>query len=106
MYTLKIEHAIRDFETWRAAFDRDPIGRERAGVREYRIARPADDAGYVLVDLDFERAEQAHAFLEGLRQVWARPEQSPGLGRDAPVPPRTRVVEQVERRAYGAGGTV
>ena len=29
--TLKIEHAIVDFDTWKAAFERDPVGRERSG---------------------------------------------------------------------------
>ena len=103
MYTLKIEHAIRDFETWKAAFDRDPVGRERSGVRCHRICRPPDDPLYVIIDLDFDQREQAQAFLEALRSVWNRPDLSPGLARaggPAPGAPRTRIVDQVERRDY------
>jgi hypothetical protein len=103
MHTLKIEHPIRDFDTWRAAFERDPIGRQRAGVRRYRVYRPADDPRYVLVDLDFAEAGEARAFLEALQKVWSRADLSPGLARDgaAPaVPPRARVVEEVDAGQY------
>jgi len=50
MHILNIEHAVPDFESWKAAFDGDPIGRERSGVRRYRVMRASDDAGYVLID--------------------------------------------------------
>ena len=33
MTTLRLEHAISDFDLWKSAFDRDPIGREQLGVR-------------------------------------------------------------------------
>ena len=99
--TLKIEHPIVDFETWRAAFERDPIGRAQAGVRSYRVCRPLDDPRYVIIDLDFDGRAQAEAFLERLRQVWSRTELSPGLGRAAgDTAPRTRIVQEVDARAY------
>jgi hypothetical protein len=102
MYTLKIEHAIRDFSTWQAAFQRDPIGRQQSGVRQHRICRPADDPNYVIIDLDFDQRAQAEAFLQALQNVWRRPDLSPALDRDAAAaaPPRTRIVEQVDSRAY------
>jgi hypothetical protein len=104
MYTLKIEHAIRDFDIWKAAFERDPIGRQRSGVRRYRVSRPADDPHYVFLDLDFDGQAQAQAFLAELQEkVWRRAELSPALPRtnDAPaVPPRTRIVQQVESGQY------
>ena len=43
MPVVQIEHPIRDFETWKAAFDRDPVQREASGVTSYRIYRPVDD---------------------------------------------------------------
>jgi hypothetical protein len=98
MFTLHIEHAIRDFETWKAAFDRDPVGRTQAGVRRYRVSRPTDDPKYVIIDLVFDRADQGTAFLEKLQRVWARPELSPGLARGDGAAPRTRIVEEVESR--------
>ena len=54
MFTVQIEHPIRDFDGWRAAFDRDPAGREASGVRCYRIFRPVDDPKFVIIDLDFD----------------------------------------------------
>jgi len=101
--TLKLEHAIVDFETWRSAFERDPVGRERLGVRRYRICRPIDDPKYVLVDLDFDSAAEAQTFLTALEQVWSRAELSPGLARSAApgtAKPRTRIVEEVDARSY------
>ncbi|MEO7180085.1 MAG: hypothetical protein ABI141_04555, partial [Gemmatimonadaceae bacterium] len=62
MFTVQIEHPIRDYASWRAAFDRDPAGREAAGVRHYRVYRPVDDANYVLVDLDFDTRDAADRF--------------------------------------------
>jgi hypothetical protein len=98
MYTLKIEHAIRDYDTWKAAFDRDPAGRERNGVRSYRVSRPVNDPHYIVIDLDFDRPDQAQAFLVGLQQVWARADQSPGLAREGAAPPRTAIVQLIEQR--------
>src|SRR5215467_539193 len=103
MHTLQLEHPIVDFETWKAAFERDPVGRRQSGVRSYRVFRPVDDPNYVIVDLDFDGPLQAEAFLESLRKVWSRVELSPGLARDGGAPrsiPRTRIVEEVERQAY------
>jgi hypothetical protein len=101
MYTLKIEHAIREFETWRVAFERDPIGRKQSGVRRYRVCRPPDDPHYVIIDLDFERRDEAQAFLESLRKVWTRVDQSPGLARqEGGAPPRASIVEEVVSAQY------
>jgi len=103
MCTLKIEHAIRDFDTWKQAFARDPIGRKQAGVRRYRVFRPQDDPHYVIIDLDFAQVAEAQAFLERLRQVWSRADLSPGLAREggvASAPPRARIVEEVDSVAY------
>ena len=103
MTTLKIEHAIVDFETWKQAFERDPIGREASGVRRYRVFRPEDDPRYVLIDLDFDGAAQAHAFLEKLEGVWRRADLSPGLARPAgetATKPRARILEEVDARTY------
>ena len=32
---VRVEHPVPDYEIWkREAFDRDPLGRERSGVRQ------------------------------------------------------------------------
>jgi len=103
MTTLKIEHGIVDFDTWKRAFERDPIGREASGVRRYRVYRPVDDEKYVMIDLDFERESEARAFLEKLEGVWSRAELSPGLERARGAggkPPRARILDEVESRTY------
>jgi hypothetical protein len=92
MFTLQIEHAIKDFDTWKAAFDRDPAGRAGSGVTAHRIGRPVEDDRYIVVELDFERRDQAEAFLTTLREkVWNSPDVAPALSGS----PQTRIIELV-----------
>jgi hypothetical protein len=92
MYTLQIEHGIKDFSLWKEAFDRDPVNRSASGVRGHRINRPVDDPHYVVVELDFDRREQAESLLANLLdQVWNSPVESPALQ----GAPKTRIVELV-----------
>jgi hypothetical protein len=80
MATLHIEHPITDLDTWLEAFTRFAEARANAGVRSQRVRQPEDDARYIVVDLEFDDAEAAHAFkgfLEGV--VWQSAELSPGL---------------------------
>ena len=89
MVTLHIEHPITDLATWRGAFDRFADVRARAGVRAHRIQTPVDDPHYVVVDLDFDTAEQAASFLEILRtRVWPSRESAPALAGE----PRTMIL--------------
>lgn len=44
--TVQLEHAITNFDTWKAAFDRDPLDRKGSGVRRHRVLRPVDDPNY------------------------------------------------------------
>lgn len=94
MPILQIEHPVRDFDSWKAAFEADPVGRERGGVRGYRILRPVDDPGYVAVDLEFETVAEAESFLAALRELWRRAE-AEGLI----VRPQARIVEVAENAA-------
>ena len=97
MFTLRIEHAVPDFEAWKHAFDSNPVGRERGGVRRYQVLRATDDPNYVMVDLDFDTAKAARGFLEILRtQVWPSPEKAPAKTGT----PTTRIVELVESHEY------
>jgi hypothetical protein len=93
MNTLHIEHAVTDFPTWRAAFDRFGPARSDAGVRAARIQRPLDDDAYVLVELDFDDEDSAAGFLGFLHQVvWATPANAPALV----GAPQTRILRQVD----------
>jgi hypothetical protein len=90
MPTLRIEHAVPDFDGWKREFDEGPVGRERSGVRRYRIFRSVGDPNHVVVDLDFDSAREAEILLAALHEVWARP-QAAVVGH-----PRARLVEAVE----------
>ena len=90
---LRIEHPVPDYEAWRAAFDADPVGRARSGVRDFRVLRPVDDAHYVMVDLEFDTPADAEAMLGSLRALWNRVEGT--LITD----PSARIVETVATSA-------
>ncbi len=80
MATLRIEHAIRDYQVWQRAFDGFAEARAKAGVRGFAIRQPANDAQYLTLDLEFDTAAQAEAFAEFLRQsIWSSPASSPAL---------------------------
>ena len=96
MIIVHIEHPIHSFATWKKAFDSDPAGRERSGVRRYQILRPIDDPNYVMIDLEFESTTVAEAFLATMRQVW----QSTTAMAALTDSPRTRTVEVVESKEY------
>ena len=96
MYVLKIEYPVSDYGAWKAAFDRDLLDREGSGVRRYRVLRPTDDPDYVIIELDFDVAGKAEAYLAALqRAVYSSPGASPVSGR-----PQTRIVEVVEAKEY------
>ena len=95
MATLQIEHGVRSFETWKQAFDSDPVGRESGGVRRYEIFRPSGDPNRAIVHLEFDSVREAEAFAERLRQMWSA--RGDELGLDDP---RARVLEAVEKHAY------
>ena len=67
---LRIEHAIGDFGAWKRAFDSDPLGRKKSGVRCYRILRPADNPSYVMIDPEFDGSKEAEIFGGALRKMW------------------------------------
>lgn len=94
MYILRIEYPVPDFEGEKPAFDSDPVSREQSGVRRYQVLRPIDDAGYVMIDLEFDTVSQAEALLTALRAVWSRVEGT------IMTNPQARIGEVVETRAY------
>ena len=93
MSTLHIEHAISDFGTWKAAFDRAAPLRAKGHVRSYEIHQPVDDPAYVMIRLEFDDEGSARAFLATLEQLWTNREATPAL-RGAP---RARILERRER---------
>jgi hypothetical protein len=94
MHILRIEHAVPDFNGWKKAFDSDPIGREKSGVRRYRVLRPIDAPDYAMIDLEFDTVKQAEAVLTAMRGVWGRVQGKVMMN------PQARIVEMVETREY------
>lgn len=95
MITVRIEHPINDYNTWKAAFDRDPVDRAGSGVTRYTVSRPLDDDAFVVIDLDFPSTGQAETFVERMRRVWASPQAAPALRGT----PQVRIVQPVEELA-------
>lgn len=90
MTTLRIEHAITDYQLWKAAFDGFAEARAMAGVRGVAIRLPADDPKYLMLDLEFDGADVAEGFAAFLvAHVWSSPASSPGLAGT----PKTRILE-------------
>ena len=94
MFTLQIEHRVQDFDTWKNAFDTYNPFREEALVRRYRISRSLDNPNYVMIDLDFERSNEADTFVDAMHQLWGRVE---GKLIDRPL---IRIVEALDRKEY------
>lgn len=94
MVLLHIEHTVQNFDAWKAAFDGDPVGRQRSGVRGYRILRPVDDPNYAIIDLEFDGVGQAEALLAAMQQVWGR------VGGSLIHNPEWRISDVVESKAY------
>ena len=94
MYILRIEHPVPNYEGWKQAFDSDPVGRKKSGVRRYQISRQVDDPNYVMIDLEFDTMKQAEALLTAMRVVWGRVEGT------IMTSPQARIVEAVEIKEY------
>lgn len=74
MATLHIENLVRDFEGWKAAFDKFEAFRAERGVRAYRLCRSVAEPNRVVVDLDFDSVAEATTFQEALERVWQTPQ--------------------------------
>jgi hypothetical protein len=110
MYILRIEPPVPDYDAWKAAFDSDPIGRERSGVRRYRIMRPTDDPSHVMLDLEFDSLGETEAVKAALGNLEfdssSEAEAVRAALEDPTSPPdvtyglRVRIVEVVETKEY------
>ena len=92
MFTIRIEHSVPEYDSWKRAFDDDPADRKGSGVRRYRVSRSVTDPNQVLIDLDFEDVDAARRMLASLQKLWAGP--AAGIV----VSPHAVIVEQVEDR--------
>ena len=94
MAILHIEHQVADFDGWkRNAFDADPIGRAKSGVRRHRVAQSTDDPNYVSIELEFDNLAEAEAMHSALKNLWRNP-----LAKIES--PTARIFETVEAKEY------
>jgi hypothetical protein len=91
MVILQVEHKIKSFETWKKAFDSDPINRKQAGVCRYSVLKPANDPNYIIIDLEFNKLEEAENALAKLRILWGN------VDGKIMMDPQTRILDLVER---------
>ena len=94
MIQLHIEHAVPDFEGWKAASDSDPVGRQKAGVRCYRVLRPVDNSQFAIIDLEFNTRSEAESLLAAMQQVWQR------VGGTLIQDPQWQIAEVVDAREF------
>ena len=90
MPTLRIEHAVPDFDRWKQAFDGDPVDRKGSGVRRFQVLRSVEDPNFVMIDLEFDSTKEAEGLLAKMRHVWS------GAGQSVMTNPQARIVETVE----------
>lgn len=94
MFILRIEHPVPEYDTWKQAFDSDPVGRERSGVRRHRVLRATDDPNHVMIDLEFDTLREADGMLAALRVLWGR------VQGQVMTDPRARIAQTVETKEY------
>jgi hypothetical protein len=59
---LIITHEVKDFATWKAGYDRDKEGRDKAGVTVQYLLRGAENPNVVTVVMEAADAAKARAF--------------------------------------------
>ena len=90
MATLRIEHAIHDYDLWLKVFDSFEQVRAEAGVRSFAIRQPVNNPKYLMLDLEFDTQGQAESFAGFLHdRVWSSPTSSPALADR----PQTRILD-------------
>ena len=90
MTILHIEHAVTDYDAWRAVYDAFADARRHGGVTADHVARPVGDPRYVVITLELDSVERARAFVTFLEtQVWSSPATAPALSGT----PRTAILE-------------
>lgn len=71
MFVLHMEHPVPDYDAWKSrGFDPDPLGRKQMGVTGYRIGRKGGEPNHVMIELQFETADEATKMAGALHQRW------------------------------------
>ena len=72
--TLAIRHHVRDYATWRKAYDETEPLRAQYGCTAHRVLRLAEDGNDLFVTHEFSNTAQASGFAgdPGLREAMDR----------------------------------
>lgn len=62
MVTLYVQHQVRDFNTWKKAFDAHSATRQASGQLSEKIYQDEKDQNNVVVLFDWQSIEQAQQF--------------------------------------------
>ena len=63
MPVVIIRHKVKDFATWKKAFDAHKPAREGTGLSKSRVLRSADDASEVVLIFDAADVNKVKAFV-------------------------------------------
>ncbi|WP_157111999.1 hypothetical protein [Nocardia beijingensis] len=66
---VHIDDTVRDYETWKPAFDGLEQFFADAGARNCRVARFTHNPNRVLIEFDFDTMAEAEAFRDGLHKL-------------------------------------
>ncbi|HEX7906192.1 MAG TPA: hypothetical protein VF487_20100 [Chitinophagaceae bacterium] len=94
MIILQIEHPVPDYNSWKKAFDSDPVNRKQSGVKRYKIFSQTDNPNYIIVDLEFDNHNDAKNLMAALQQLWKQVEGKIITG------PKARIIEMIESKEY------
>ena len=66
MAIMLMNFEVDDYDTWKAMFDDDPVGRRENGATGHVVSRAIDNPNEAFVRVEFPSVEQAVAFRERL----------------------------------------
>jgi heme-degrading monooxygenase HmoA len=64
MAQLLVRHKVRDYATWKPAFDEHESARRAAGGKSARVFRTAEDPNEVVLLMEWDSVENARRFAE------------------------------------------
>ena len=64
MIPIIIRHKVKDYSTWKSAFDSFAEYRKTSGEKSYRILHPSTDPNDLVLFFEWESTEKAETFLQ------------------------------------------
>ena len=66
MAIMVMNFEVDDYDTWKAMFDEDPVGRREGGATGHVVSRGVDNPNEGFVRVEFPSVDAAKAFRERL----------------------------------------